>query len=238
MFRSDLSAQKLIRVLLILVLIGFGFGGFSLYQNNQAQIKLQKLKTQNPSPQIVPKEESELLIEEIRKIVDLPLDETPQIATITDIEKLKAKPFFLKAKNGDKVLIYQNAKKIYLYDPEAKKIIDVAPIGVSSDSASQNPIPTPQTEAKIVLRNGTSSVGLTTKYEPTVTKIIPDSTIKKENASKKDFDRTIVVTLNPQFDTKSKELAKALKASLESMPAGEETPEESDIVVILGTDKK
>lgn len=84
------------------------------------------------------------LVSEVGKLVALP-DETPTVATITDITKLANQPFFQKAKNGDKVLIYAQAKKAYLYDPNAKKVIDVAPINLGTPSAEEaSPSGTPR----------------------------------------------------------------------------------------------
>ncbi len=81
------------------------------------------------------------------RLITLPEGEEPTVATITDIEKLKDQTFFQKAKNGDKVIIYTNAKKAILYDPIARKIIDVAPVNIGTPSASA-------AQARIALRNG------------------------------------------------------------------------------------
>lgn len=75
-------------------------------------------------------------MEEVGKLIDLPTGEEPTLATVTGIEKLRSQPFFQRAKNGDKVLIYAQARKAYLYDPVAKKILDVAPINPGTPSAS------------------------------------------------------------------------------------------------------
>ena len=111
----------LLALLVLLILLG---AGLILSQN----IFSSKKDTQ---PEV---NEVNDLISEVGKLVALPEGETPTIATITDIEKIKGQPFFQKAKNGDKVLIYTNAKKAILYDPNAKKIIDVAPINIGSPS--------------------------------------------------------------------------------------------------------
>ncbi len=72
-------------------------------------------------------EEASKLIQKVGKLTDLP-NETPTVATISDAAKLQSQPFFAKAQNGDKVLIYTNAKKAYLYRPSTNKIIDIGPV--------------------------------------------------------------------------------------------------------------
>jgi len=76
--------------------------------------------------------ETNKLVADVGKLLVLPEGETPTIATVSDLEKLKSQPFFANAKNGDKVLIYTNAKKAILYDPVAHKIIEVAPINIGN----------------------------------------------------------------------------------------------------------
>ena len=76
--------------------------------------------------------ESSELVASVGKLMLLPEGETPTIATVSDLEKLKDQPFFVNANNGDKVLIYTNAKKAILYDPVAHKIIEVAPINIGN----------------------------------------------------------------------------------------------------------
>ena len=69
------------------------------------------------------------IISKVRKLMELP-DEDPTMATITDRVKLEGKPFFVRAQNGDKVLIFQSIKKAILYRESANKIIDVGSINV------------------------------------------------------------------------------------------------------------
>ncbi len=68
------------------------------------------------------------LIERIGKLIVLPQDEEPTVATVSDPEKLKDQVFFANAQVGDKVLIYTKARKAYLYDPEGDILLEVAPI--------------------------------------------------------------------------------------------------------------
>lgn len=67
----------------------------------------------------------------IGKLMVLPSDETPTLATVNDPEKLKNQAFFANAKVGDKVLIYTNAKKAILYNPAQNKIVEVSPLNIN-----------------------------------------------------------------------------------------------------------
>lgn len=177
-------------------------------------------------------QEVDRLVLEIGQLINLPTGEEPTVATVTDIEKLKDQPFFQKAKNGDKVLIYTQAKKAILYDPNAKKIIDVAPINIGSPSAQQTQ------SIKIVLRNGTKKVGLTSQIETDVRRSLANANIvTKENAAKDDYEKTIVVVLNDQVQDEAEKLADDLRVSTGDLPKGESRPKEVDILVILGQDK-
>lgn len=91
--------------------------------------------------------EIEDLITTVSKLVELPQNETPTIATISDKDKLRANPFFARAQNGDQILIYAAAGRAYLYRPSTNKIVDIAPITVQGQQA-----PAAQSEADPVLQ--------------------------------------------------------------------------------------
>lgn len=82
--------------------------------------------------------EVEELVAQVEKLILLPEDEIPTVATVADLEELKDQPFFFHAKVGDKVLLYNNAKKAYLYNPVDNKIIEVAPIGFGNETILEN----------------------------------------------------------------------------------------------------
>ncbi len=71
--------------------------------------------------------EAQTLVAAVSKLVVLPSDETPTIATVKDKESLKSQPFFIEAEVGDKVLIYQKAGKAILYRPSTNRVIAIAP---------------------------------------------------------------------------------------------------------------
>lgn len=68
------------------------------------------------------------LLTEIDKTYKLPLDEQPTIVTIKDHDKLKDQIFFKDARNGDKLVVYSNAKLAIIYRATEHKLINVGPI--------------------------------------------------------------------------------------------------------------
>jgi hypothetical protein len=71
--------------------------------------------------------EVDTLLGQVGKLIELP-KEVPTVATVSDIKKLQDQPFFANAKNGDKVLIFVQAKEAVLYRPSENKIIKVSPV--------------------------------------------------------------------------------------------------------------
>lgn len=107
-----------------------------------------KNKISYQDPKLEAQAQARELAERVGKLILLPQDEVPTIATVSDPEVLKNQAFFADAKKGDKVLIYPNAKKAILYDPEANLIINVAPVnlgnfGQSSVAPNESGIFTP-----------------------------------------------------------------------------------------------
>lgn len=90
----------------------------------------QQLSDLKENPQDVAQKEAEALTAKVGKLIVLPEGENPTIATVNDPEVLKNQSFFAKAVKGDKVLIYTNARKAILYNPESNKIVEVAPVNI------------------------------------------------------------------------------------------------------------
>jgi hypothetical protein len=86
----------------------------------------------NPNAQV--EDENKMLISKVGKLMLLPVDEQPTIATVTDPAKLADQAFFANAKVGYKVLVFGVAKKAILYDPENNLIIEVGPVNMTEES--------------------------------------------------------------------------------------------------------
>jgi uncharacterized membrane protein len=81
--------------------------------------------------------EAKKLYQKVGKHFVLPTDELPTIATVTDPDKLQGQTFFAKAKKGDKVLIFTNAKEAILYDPVIDKVVTVAPLNIDENNIKE-----------------------------------------------------------------------------------------------------
>ncbi|OQA03719.1 MAG: hypothetical protein BWY68_00665 [bacterium ADurb.Bin400] len=68
--------------------------------------------------------ERKVVLDRLNKFIELPSDEEPTIVTILDAEKLRNQPLFLKAENGDKLIVYDKARKVLLYRYTTNKIIE------------------------------------------------------------------------------------------------------------------
>ena len=128
---SFLTSPKTLVVVFALFAGATSFYLWTLYQKSQAD--LNRFKS---NPQTVSIEEGKMLVNKVGLLIALPKEE-PTIATVTDVGKLKDQPFFSQAVNGDKVLIYTQAKKAILYRPGINKIIDVAPVNVGVSPSPQ-----------------------------------------------------------------------------------------------------
>jgi hypothetical protein len=108
-------------VIFLVIIISVGSAVFFYFKAEKAQVG---------SPAAVASE-IQKIVKEVGKLILLPTDETPTVATVQDPAKLRGQAFFANAKAGDKVLIYTKAEKAILYNPSAKIIIEVAPLNMS-----------------------------------------------------------------------------------------------------------
>ncbi len=227
------TTKSLILTVLFGIVVAGALGGaiyyFMQYQNTQALLK---------DPQKATAEKSKLLVEEVGKLMVLPQGEAPQVATVSDVNKLKQQSFFAQAKNGDIVLIYTQAKKAILYDPVQKKLVEVGPINLADTAPSTAAMPssaaTPS-QLRVALYNGTKVTGLSSTTERELKgKISTVTVVEKANAVKSTYTKTIVVDLTGKQAVGASQIAQALGGEVGSLPAGETKPSNADIAVYLG----
>lgn len=172
------------------------------------------------------------IAQEVATLINIPNGEQPTMADVTDASKLSSQPFFQNAENGDKVLVYELAKKVVLYRPDIKKIIEIAPL---SEGSSSSQLMVTDKPIALTIRNGTGKAGLAGKYEQIIKKQLSNLTIRRENANKTDYDSTVVLVLDPTAKTiADKIISQNNWQQITSLPEGEKIDSKTQILIILG----
>jgi|SRR3989344_4999012 len=69
--------------------------------------------------------EADGLVSRVSSFIDLPKNENPDFATVSDPELFKSQFSTLNIQEGDKLLIYPVSKKVIIYRPSNDKVIDI-----------------------------------------------------------------------------------------------------------------
>lgn len=230
--RKLLSIKLFFPILALIAIVAIIAGVYFFNQYQKAQ-KLLGSSTQVNSNEV------DEIVKQIGKLIELP-KENPTAATVSDVTKLIDQPFFAKAQNGDKVLIYSGAKKAILYRPSENKIIEVSSVSLGQNPANTTAAeadvsPTPAPKVKVAIYNGTTTAGLTKSTGDDLTEKFENiDVVDRENASKSDYENTIVIDLSGKNKAIADLIAKELQGSVGSIPEGETKPEGADILIILG----
>lgn len=238
--------------LVIIVMLTPSIYFYTKYQSAQKVLQ---------DPAALTAKENQALIDKVSKIIELPEGESADIRTVTNKSEVANQPFFQKAENGDKVLVFAQAKKAFLFRPSTNKIINVAPITVtpssapivqaspvvlaavtpsSAPTASTSPSATPETQAlNFYLLNGTSKAGLTTRFEVTLKKALPSAVvIDRDNAKSNTYDKSLLVDLTGNKSDLLPQISSKLGITTGKLPDGETKPEGADFLIIVGADKQ
>lgn len=78
------------------------------------------------------------IMKELRKTLELPPDELPILATISDVSKLAGQPIFNYAANGDQILFYTKAQRLYVFRPSTKSLVTQGPFTMPVVSPQQS----------------------------------------------------------------------------------------------------
>lgn len=232
----------LILIIVLTLFIGLLTGSvFLFFRYQQVQREINALKGTNNSLSSTSQTDPKKIIENVSKLIKLPKDEVPTVASITDVDKLKNQPVFQNAKNGDKILLFTNAHKVIIYDPGSNIIEDAVTINSTNQSPNTSAAVagvSTQQLPKVAIKNGTTVLGLASKTESELKKSIPEITVvSKDNAIKTDYNQSLIVVLNPIFNDYSVNLAKTLNLVSSPMPSNESKPTGADILIIAGKDR-
>lgn len=111
----------------MIALIIVGLLVFFVYEYAHTKNQLEKLS----NPKTATESATQQLVDSVGKLVQLPANETPTIATVNDAAKLKNQAFFANAQDGDKVLIYSKSGRAVLYRPSTNRVIEYSTVNLS-----------------------------------------------------------------------------------------------------------
>ena len=110
---------------IVLLVVAVGFAAYFYHQ----KVELTAKSVDTSEQQVAN------VITAVGKLIILPENENPTVATVSDPAALKNQPFFADAEMGDKVLIYTKSKEAILYRPSINKIIAVSPLSFDNQSS-------------------------------------------------------------------------------------------------------
>ncbi len=126
-------ASKLVPVLVIvlLILVVFVDARRRAAEKKLEQLTVQLSQSGNTEEN---KAKAAAIVNEVRKLIDIPQGVEPTVATIVDVEALKEKnAFYAKAENGDYLIV--TPTRAILYSQKRKMIIDVVPVQLDQQAA-------------------------------------------------------------------------------------------------------
>lgn len=127
--------SRLIFVIVAVLVLGLLALLFTIMNDRN---NLKKEVTKLSQSQVSAADEAKELNTEVAKLIELPSDEVPSIATVADEAKLKQQsPGFDNAKTGDKLLIYTRSKQIVVYRPSTKKVVAIVQINIGQTDTTQ-----------------------------------------------------------------------------------------------------
>jgi len=214
--------RKVFKIILIIALAALVLFGIYAALDNAGYVKVLKLAVQLQNQQVADKQ----ILAQLKKIILLPDDVTPNMALITDAATLrKSQPtFFANAVNGQRLIIYPD--QAIIFDAKANKIIKVGPVQIAQTQpvnfAIYNSLKDDPTNAK------------TAEMEAIIKKAFNNATVTvKANSANFDYPQTLVIDLvgkNADIDR----IAQAVGGKVSTLPAGEKKPAGADVLVIIG----
>lgn len=125
----DKNSKIMMILLVVVAVVGIASATYFYFQWQQA--------TKSSSSSQISKQQAQALKDKVSKLMSLPDDEEPVVATVEDAEKLKNQPFFKNAVKGDRILMFPKAKKAILYRESDNKLINVGPIAITSQKTDK-----------------------------------------------------------------------------------------------------
>lgn len=169
----------------------------------------------------------------VQKLAIVPKDEEPTLATVSDKKALKDSFLAANADNGDKVLVYVKAKKVIIYRPSVNKIVGTGPLTVDASASEIS-------GARITVRTGNGKDDISKKLQTLLKVNYQSAKIDSiDKANRQTYPTTIVIDLTDgdKYDLVTNIMG-VIGGQRGVLPNGETKPDNTDILVITGTDKQ
>ena len=150
--------------------------------------------------------------------------------------KLRNQTLFQNAQNGDKVLIFNQAKRAIVYRPSENVIIEIGNVVVAPQS-TPSACAQESEKVKVVLLNATTTAGYAKKIGADLIGEYPNLEISSTSNANGDYkENTVyVITSNKASTDLAKNIASSINGEVKStLPADESKPTNADVLVILG----
>lgn len=207
------KANLIISVVLVVIAVALAALTFFFYRQYQNIKK---------NPNQIAQAEIDAVTANVGRIIDLPKDETPTLATVQDKDKLKDQAFFSMAENGDKILIYTKSKKAIIYRPKDNRLVNVGPIVIDPKSLPQ-----------VALIDAGGDINATVKKlsEKFTDNIAISSSAAAKN--KNSVSKVTVVDLTGKAGDLANQIASQIGGTVGPMPAGETAPDGANIAIFV-----
>lgn len=222
--KKKLSSQKILSKLLFLgVVIALAVFAYLYFD---AKNELSMVSTAQGQTALAQKEIQEVT-DKLSKLTILP-EESPVVATILDAKLLATQSaFYTNAENGDKLVVYTNAQKAYIYSPTKNVIVNSGPLVVDQDPNSM--------PVKFELRNGAATATEINRIKAKLES--QQQLITATGQAGDEYETTQIIILNEVIKTEdlatfAQEIDPKARIS-RTLPQTEE-PSEADILIIVG----
>lgn len=188
------------------------------------------------------------LVKKLGTVADLPADEAPTVAEVTDKDRFDDQPFYRKAENGDMIFLYAQAGRAVLYRPSNGRIIAMTTVDTGKSASSGQSIdstmpdsspgadePVAATHFSVALYDGATASGNVDRVRREIVEKFPSLSINTvQHAARGDYEETLVIDLT----TNNADLASGVAETIggivsEFAPSGETNPS-SDFLIIVG----
>lgn len=203
----------------LLLIVAVALSLFMYWRSRQEVQRLQTLEGQ----QEVNQREIDAVMSSLGKLTLLP-DEDPIVATIIDADYLATQSaFYQRSQNGDKLVVFPEAQKAYIYSPARNIIVNAGPV-----------IGGNQQSVKVAIRNGSTSTGAAEQLRQLIEGNGVEVT-QVGSAANQSYAQTLVVPLTDlvpaaQLQTFATNLGGQIA---QNMPASE-AASDADILIIIG----